>query len=504
MRRSLAALALAVVLPAGALLSPAAIADVVVKPGETLSEIADRYGISLNRLMQANGISNPNVVTAGTRLVIPGSRAAGSRAASGRGGSGVSVKDGETLSEIADRYGISLNRLMQANGISNPNIVAAGTRLVIPGSRATAAAPAAARQASGSYTIQSGETLSEIADRTGTSVERLMQLNGISNPNQVVAGTRLAIPGQARNVATSGTRPAANARQHVVKSGETLSHIADDYNVPVEKLISLNKIDDPNMVVAGTRLQLQPPPPVARPKPRTVPVARKPQPATTVARRPAPPAPTAKPQPVAKAEPAKTQPVQSQPVANAERVVNVKPLVKAQPVAKAEPAAQTEPSVQTQPVVKTQPVARTQPAARPKPVATAEPVTKAEPVTTAEPVNKAEPVAKAEPAVRPTQRPTTTTNRAVAAATTAARKPVGPDWRTYGPLQIDWANWRPMGGSFVAPSLGSDGKPHYLAVNCGARKLNATSQSGQWKTWDNPQNDFEQQLVSDICSSKGA
>lgn len=475
MRRSLAALALAVVLPAGALLSPAAIADVVVKPGETLSEIADRYGISLNRLMQANGISNPNVVTAGTRLVIPGSRAA-----SGRGGSGVSVKDGETLSEIADRYGISLNRLMQANGISNPNIVAAGTRLVIPGSRATAAAPAAARQASGSYTIQSGETLSEIADRTGTSVERLMQLNGISNPNQVVAGTRLAIPGQARNVATSGTRPAANARQHVVKSGETLSHIADDYNVPVEKLISLNKIDDPNMVVAGTRLQLQPPPPVARPKPRTVPVARKPQPATTVARRPAPPAPTAKPQPVAKAEPAKTQPVQSQPVA------------------KAEPAAQTEPSVQTQPVVKTQPVARTQPAARPKPVATAEPVTKAEPV------NKAEPVAKAEPAVRPTQRPTTTTNRAVAAATTAARKPVGPDWRTYGPLQIDWANWRPMGGSLVAPSLGSDGKPHYLAVNCGARKLNATSQSGQWKTWDNPQNDFEQQLVSDICSSKGA
>jgi LysM repeat protein len=87
MRRSLAALALAVVLPGGALLSPAARADVVVKPGETLSEIADRHGVSLNRLMQANGISNPNMVVAGTRLVIPGSRS--TAGTSGRGsGSG--------------------------------------------------------------------------------------------------------------------------------------------------------------------------------------------------------------------------------------------------------------------------------------------------------------------------------------------------------------------------------------------------------------------------------
>ena len=84
-----------------------------------------------------------------------------------------------------------------------------------------------------------------------------------------------------------------------------------------------------------------------------------------------------------------------------------------------------------------------------------------------------------------------------------SRKAEGPDWRTYGPMQVDWANWRAMGGSFVAPSLGSDGKPHYLAINCGARKLNATSQSGQWRTWDSPQNDDEQRLVSDLCSSKG-
>ena len=86
----------------------------------------------------------------------------------------------------------------------------------------------------------------------------------------------------------------------------------------------------------------------------------------------------------------------------------------------------------------------------------------------------------------------------------SSSKPQGPDWRSYGPLQVDWANWQPMGGSFVAPTLNSDGKPVYLAVNCGARKLNATSQSGQWKSWDAPQSDFEEQLISDICKAKAS
>jgi hypothetical protein len=68
---------------------------------------------------------------------------------------------------------------------------------------------------------------------------------------------------------------------------------------------------------------------------------------------------------------------------------------------------------------------------------------------------------------------------------------------------VDWANWTPMAGSYVAPSLNSEGQPLYLAINCGARRLNATGQSGTWKTWDAPQSDFEEQLISDLCRSKG-
>lgn len=81
-------------------------------------------------------------------------------------------------------------------------------------------------------------------------------------------------------------------------------------------------------------------------------------------------------------------------------------------------------------------------------------------------------------------------------------KPQSTEWRSYGPLQVDWSGLQRMGGSFAAPILDSDGKPVYLAVNCEDRKFNTTSETGQWKDgWDSPQSDFEQRLVTDLCNA---
>ena len=462
MRRSLAALALAVVLPFPGLAPVAALANVVVKPGETLSEIADRHGVSLTRLMQANGISNPNVITAGQSLRLPGSSTAA--AGSARGGS-ITVQPGDTLSDIADRQGVSLNQLMQANGITNPNMVVAGQKLVLPGSRRATAAAAPRALPTAPYTVKSGETLSEIADRFGTSTERLIKINGISNPNLVVAGTRLAIPGR-----PSSSAAPRNAKEHVVRSGESLSSIAGSYGLPVERLVAINKIDDPDLVVSGTRLKLQAPPPVkatpkpaaqAKPKPKPKPAATPVAKATPVAT----PAPKPTPQPTPSVQQATQQPVQ-------------------QPV---------QQSVQ-------QPVQQSvQPAAKPVVLAAAQPKIQPTPKPSAV---VATPIAKA--STTPTTATTSPASRPSTGSKPSSSKPQGPDWRSYGPLQVDWANWQPMGGSFVAPTLNGDGKPVYLAVNCGARKLNATSQSGQWKSWDAPQSDFEEQLISDICKARAS
>ena len=80
-----------------------------------------------------------------------------------------------------------------------------------------------------------------------------------------------------------------------------------------------------------------------------------------------------------------------------------------------------------------------------------------------------------------------------------AKKTASADWRFYGPLQVDWNNWRSMAGSLVAPSLNKAGQPLYVAVNCGARKLNVTGPAGAWKTWEAPSEDFERDLVKAAC-----
>lgn len=117
----------------------------VVQRGDTLSEIAKWYGVSMRSIMSANNISNPNHVWVGQRLCIPGGGGSwddggnwdGGGNWGGSSGSSCSawhtVSRGETLSGIARWYGVSMWSIMSANGISNPNRIFVGQRLCIPG-----------------------------------------------------------------------------------------------------------------------------------------------------------------------------------------------------------------------------------------------------------------------------------------------------------------------------------------------------------------------------------
>lgn len=92
-----------------------------------------------------------------------------------------------------------------------------------------------------------------------------------------------------------------------------------------------------------------------------------------------------------------------------------------------------------------------------------------------------------------------TSDRPKADTQVLAKKTASTDWRHYGPLQVDWNNWRTMAGSLVAPSLNKEGQPLYVAVNCGARKLNVTGPAGAWKSWETPAEEFERDLVKAVC-----
>lgn len=101
----------------------------VVQLGEGLFDIADRYGVTADAIAQANNISNRNMLRVGQELIIPGVTA--QQAAAARGNIHI-VAEGESLLGIALRYGVTVEEILTANNINNPDAISVGQELIIP------------------------------------------------------------------------------------------------------------------------------------------------------------------------------------------------------------------------------------------------------------------------------------------------------------------------------------------------------------------------------------
>ncbi len=102
----------------------------VVQPGDTLVGIAARFGLTTGQLAAANGLQWNSWVFVGQTLVIPGTSQTPNT--NTEGGSHI-VQVGDTLNNIAARYGTTVSALMAANGLIDPNFIYIGQRLILPG-----------------------------------------------------------------------------------------------------------------------------------------------------------------------------------------------------------------------------------------------------------------------------------------------------------------------------------------------------------------------------------
>lgn len=188
----------------------------VVQPGESLSVIAARYGVSMAALAATNGIDNTNHVWVGQQLTIPSGSSGGWR--SSGSGTMVTVGRGDSLSLIAAMYGMTVQELMDLNGLTNPNHVWIGQQLQVSGSRA-AVQPVVSASASGSvayHVVQAGDSLSAIAAYHGVTQQAIMAANGLSNPNHIWVGQRLQIVGGHQPSVNDAYAPPAGRKRIVV------------------------------------------------------------------------------------------------------------------------------------------------------------------------------------------------------------------------------------------------------------------------------------------------
>jgi N-acetylmuramoyl-L-alanine amidase len=258
-----AAAAIAATVPA----TPTLAAVHTVAPGETLWGIAAANGMSPATVAAANGRSLDAPLPIGTNLTIPasGTVSAPSTTSSTPSAGGVTVAPGDTLSGIAARNGMSTAALAAANGLSPDAHIIAGTTLRLSGGGGTAAPATSGSSTGGGLIVQRGETLSEIAARNGVSVSALAAANGL-DPNGILpTGRSLHIPaaGSAPVSSSAPTSAPEAMGAYTVRPGDTLSDLAARSGVPVAQMAFMNGLDPKGLLLAGTVIKLPTGSPVA-------------------------------------------------------------------------------------------------------------------------------------------------------------------------------------------------------------------------------------------------
>lgn len=170
-----------------------------VKSGDTLFSIAQLYGTDVETLRQINNLAD-DTISVGQILQVPGSGPAVVAPTAG-GAPGATaepvqeviyaVETGDTLSSIAAKFEVDWTVIAAANGIEAPNyIIYRGQELIIPGVEPTPVPTAVLT----THVVQAGETLYGIAIQYGVTLEAVMQVNQITNPDQIFQGQVLVIP----------------------------------------------------------------------------------------------------------------------------------------------------------------------------------------------------------------------------------------------------------------------------------------------------------------------
>lgn len=243
----------------------ASAASYTVKSGDTLSGIASQYNTTVNQIVSLNQLSNPNLIYVGQVLKLKNSQTTNSSSSSSSSTAATTagtytVKAGDTLSAIASRYSTSSSTLASLNSLSNPNLIYVGQVLKVSSNASTSNSTSSSANSTvttaASYTVKSGDTLSAIAAKYGTTYQALASANSISNPNDIYVGQVIKVSATATAASSQAVSSINSNGSYTVKSGDTLYGIALANGLNWQTLAKQNGISDPNVIFVGQKLSL--------------------------------------------------------------------------------------------------------------------------------------------------------------------------------------------------------------------------------------------------------
>lgn len=210
----------------------------VVQPGDTLNSIATRFGTNLVGLLELNPTLRLRTLTEGMSLCVP---RVPERPPCINGAYYI-IREGDSFYNLAQRYDMPLNLLLEANPEANPYDLKVGQEICIP--NVPAGCPFGTV-----VTIAEGTRLSDILISFNLSLNELRDSNPEFNFNIIVPGTELCIP-------TETYEPCSgNSTEYVIKFGDSLATVATANNLtPSQLLIANPSLRPANFLIVGTRV----------------------------------------------------------------------------------------------------------------------------------------------------------------------------------------------------------------------------------------------------------
>ena len=213
-----------------------------VRRNETLSSIAAMYRVSVNDIVKWNNLRSQHLIYAGQDLVVAGEGVPESETLVHR------VRRGETLSSIAKAYSKSLGEVLIANNMGSSDLIYPDQRIRIPGPASVS--PSAAAGGTLVHVVRPGETVSEIADRYGVSTASVLRENSMDSRARIYPGQEVLVPG------ASGPRDSGQAIVHEVQRGETIYSIARKYSASWKEVLRANDLGQGDTIYPGQKITI--------------------------------------------------------------------------------------------------------------------------------------------------------------------------------------------------------------------------------------------------------